>query len=261
MSFSMREEQTISIATLNTWKCDGEYHTRRQLMAEQLASTDVILLQEVFKTESIDTAEFLADVLALSCLHQPARHKRREFEGEMTASTSGLAILSKWPISSIASLSLPSPNQDGERIAQIAKCESPLGPLAIVNTHLTHLSDADGIRKSQLQTIIRELQRRKLSTVVLGGDLNAEPDSTAIGYLAHQHDYFLDDAADRCGNPFSTLVNSTRRIDYVFLLQKVREFEFASVSRTADVQCPNTGQFPSDHFGVRAIVRNLDAAI
>ena len=75
---------TLSLITLNTWKCDGEYRIRLRLMAEGLAelNPDIILLQECFKTDhrQDNTARVLANTLSMNSCYLPAREKLRTFE-------------------------------------------------------------------------------------------------------------------------------------------------------------------------------------
>jgi endonuclease/exonuclease/phosphatase family metal-dependent hydrolase len=76
-----KPEGCIRIITINTWKGDGNYDWRMQLMAMELYNLqpDIVCLQESVRSEDyqIDTAEFLADFLGLEMVYAPARLKSR----------------------------------------------------------------------------------------------------------------------------------------------------------------------------------------
>jgi endonuclease/exonuclease/phosphatase family metal-dependent hydrolase len=180
--FSMR------IATLNTWKCEGQYRERRVRMSDLLArlDPDVVLLQEVFVTEDgeINTAAHLATALSRICLQAPARAKPRLFEGAIRASTSGLAVLVRQPVLAHRVVHLPSEDADGERIAQLLHIEHEGRELWLANTHLTHLVHACTLRTHQavnIMTTLRELSGN--GAWLIGGDFNTGPGSRAFSVL------------------------------------------------------------------------------
>lgn len=136
----------MRIVTLNTWKNEGLYLRRLQLMGDGLRemAPDVVCLQECFAAEGFDTAGGLAAELGLVAHEASARRKVRRHQGRDLDSTSGLAILAR--TQGVADrLDLASHPADGERIAQRLDLEVEGRPLRILNLHLTHLRGADGL--------------------------------------------------------------------------------------------------------------------
>ena len=253
----------LTIVTLNTWKCAGDYFLRMRLMAEGLAalSPDIVLLQEVFASAcgGIDTGQSLRERLRLTCFSEPARRKPRPLCGAEIDSTSGLTVLTGLPVLDSRRLGLPSDPADGDRIAQIVTVQWAGRPLTVVNTHLSHLDGADALRERQLATIARALPAGRAA--VLGGDFNAEPDSAPLRWLREDSGLQVADAC--AGDPAATVTGDdrrtfgTRRIDYVFAVAPpgVRPLEFAVGKRVLDQPDPATGALPSDHAGVCAVLR------
>jgi endonuclease/exonuclease/phosphatase (EEP) superfamily protein YafD len=97
----------------------------------------------------------------------------------------GIAIMSRWPISSDTTFHLPvEPPQERSggsyepRAALRVILATPHGPLAVVNTHLDPSGD-DKWRRQEIRTvlaIVDSLRRRGVPTLA-GGDLNSTPES------------------------------------------------------------------------------------
>lgn len=123
----------------------------------------------------------------------------------------------------------------------------------VFNTHFDHIGEV--ARKESVSLIlrkIREINKQGLP-VILMGDLNLEPDHTAIQSLAAE----MDDTRVLAGkkafgpegtyNGFQFQEPLTRRIDYIFT--SVGDFEllkYAVLSDSRDVR------YPSDHLPVIA---------
>jgi endonuclease/exonuclease/phosphatase family metal-dependent hydrolase len=109
----------VKITTINTWKCDGDYRARMDLLAEQLhiLKPDIIACQECFYSEknNIDTLKFLADKLCMNAAFTGGRSKKRYFKGEWVDSQSGLGLLSVFPVTVINEFRLPSVPEDNDR--------------------------------------------------------------------------------------------------------------------------------------------------
>jgi endonuclease/exonuclease/phosphatase family metal-dependent hydrolase len=175
----------MRIVSLNTWKCDGAYRERLGLVAEGLAALapDVLLLQEAFATEDgqADTAAFLARALSMHVEMVPARRKHRLFEGQARLSTSGLALLSRYPLQVRQVVELPSDEADGERIALLASVSLVGQDLWLANLHLTHVPDAGALRACQLQSCLEALRTVAGNAPwVIGGDFNAAASSAEL---------------------------------------------------------------------------------
>ena len=245
----------ISIATFNTWKSDGAYRERLPLMAQQLIGWDIIALQESFCSENISTSAYIAKELGFAVLDEPARSKPRMLDGNPVSSTSGLAVISRWPLRSLARIQLPEDPRDGERIAQAVICATPLGPMVLINTHLCHLPGSDELRRAQLAAITEWWREQSAQHAVLCGDFNADPHSPVITNFTDSPGLYPIDACATCETRFATLVNSSRRIDYIFLIQRDSKFEFVSACRVSDQNCTITCRLPSDNFAVGARIR------
>ncbi len=260
----------MRVVTINTWKGDGPYRRRMELLAEQLHALepDVVALQESLHTHdgAHSTHETLAEALEMNAGFAPARDKRRVIEDEPHASWSGLAVLSRWPITPSPTLELPADPEDGERVAQSATLDTPHGTVALANTHLTHLRTRDDLRCEQLRVILEAMPpAEEAEARLLCGDLNARPGSPAIEYLVRgDHGWDARHAWTQSQRltPHATLSerNSYVRdglgahtIDYIWTLarsprKQPRLVETCIVLDEADEH----GFHPSDHFGVMA---------
>lgn len=269
----MPSNQQLSIITLNTWKCDGEYRVRLRLMTEALAALkpDIVLLQECFSAPESDanTAQHLAETLELNGYFQPAREKARTFEDKDTVSHSGLAVLARHSLKPIGAIQLPTDPTDGQRVAQFVSIKTPGKPILVVNTHLCYLPDAHDLRTKEMQAVVTRIREdRDHDTVILGGDFNAEPDSPMIKWLMGLRNLnTIDMAAAVSNNPEATKLEkrgehkgkALKRIDYLYLIPKTRQsrFEVAASDVVLNTPDPLTGLFPSDHLGVRAVIRTV----
>ena len=235
---------------MNTWKCDGRYLDRLRLMRQQLGLLDLdfISCQEVFQTkdESYSTARYLAGALGMEAIWFPSRLKERVVEDQAHLSYSGLCVLTRHSPVEIHSLNLPFDPRDGDRTAQLLVFQLERFRIAVANTHLTHLKEAQHLRKQQLQKIVAELRDlQDLDTYIICGDLNADPVSEPIQFLNDS----LPGIASVLEEPYPPTHVGGRTIDYIF-------FSAGGVFqlRNAEVVMnqPVDGLLPSDHFGVLA---------
>jgi endonuclease/exonuclease/phosphatase family metal-dependent hydrolase len=245
---------TLRVLTLNTWKCDGDYRRRLDLMAQGLArwSPDLVLLQEAFASDDgqADTAAQLAQALSMQATCAPARRKVRRFEGRPCQSSSGLAVLTREPVLAHHVLPLPSDAADGERIAQIVQVQRAGLPLWIANLHLTHLSKASGLRAAQLDHGMHALRQHAGSGLALiGGDFNTGPGSPEFDRLLAAPWHLI--------NPFQGRTKSThhsedgRDLDLDHLLLSgwpASAVRCATV--TLDPRAVEAGHRASDHAAV-----------
>jgi len=273
----MPNNNQLSIITLNTWKCDGEYRVRLRLMTEGLAAIkpDIILLQECFTAPKSDanTAQHLAETSEMNGFFQPAREKQRVFEDKEVNSHSGLAVLSRFSLDPIGAIQLPSDPEDGQRVAQFVSVKTPGQPVLVVNTHLSYLPEAHDLRTKEMQRIVTRIREdRDHDTVILGGDLNATPDSPVIRWLTGLRNLTAIDLAEagaknqagatKLEKSGDNKGKALKRIDYLFMIPRKRTQRFEAVSSDVvlDKPDPLTGLFPSDHLGVRAVLQTVPAA-
>lgn len=174
----------LRLASLNTWKNEGAYPRRLELMASGLESLnlDVLLLQEVFIGGGWNTADWLGRRLGLVGHSFPARRKRRLHNGRSIMTASGMAILARTPVEA-RSLALESDPRDGERIAVCADLAG--GAARVLNLHLSHLPGPSGdvLRKVQLNQALAWARDGLSGTLLIGGDLNAQASADCLKEL------------------------------------------------------------------------------
>ena len=257
--------ENVKIVTINTWKCDGEYRVRMGILAKQLKQLKphVIACQECFYSEeaNADTLKFLAAELNMNYCFLPGRSKKRLFEGRVVDSTSGLGILSVYPVTETGSFDLPVVAEDNDRKAFRANVNLPSGKIVTVTTtHLTHLGQHKGLRKAQAEALAGFVTEESPKPYyIICGDFNATPDSEAV--MAFRE---LSKAVD-CyteGNgaePRYSLTDAYYKankqvcVDQIFTLpfpgtdNYPRFIDSAVVLNVPDEE---TGLYPSDHFGI-----------
>lgn len=233
------------LVSINTWKCDGNYHRRLSLITEELLglSADVIAAQEVFHALSSEasTKNHLTDYLGLANHYLPLRRKKRNLNGQAVDSYSGLCFFTNLTVVRHDHFMLPSHSADGERAAQLLVIEQNRKKIALVNTHLTHLSDQPKLRLQQARTILeRVTQDADWDAVIIAGDFNVLPDSLVV---AEVNQSFVDAFSE---HPSPTH-RSGKRIDYVFYTP---DAGLKVVERKRVLDQPEHGMYPSDHYGL-----------
>ncbi len=254
------QRQRVRIVTLNTWKGERDYANRLRCLADGLAriEPDVVLLQEVLVASAgeIDTGVFLARALDMYLCFAPARRKRRRVGERSVDCYSGLAILSRLPLSATRILALNSNPRDGERVALWAECHLGSVVVGLLNVHLTHLDPGDRLRAQQVGQLVDFLDTRVTDLCVLGGDFNAGVHSPELHRLAGRDDAIS--VWDECnaGNDLNTLNFDGRGcIDHLFRFGGgVLGIRWAALSVALDRPTCD-GSFASDHA---AVVADLD---
>lgn len=238
---------TVRLVTLNTWKGDGAYTQRLAAMAAGLRALapDLLALQEALAAPAAgyDTAAYLAAALGLTAATLPLRRKPRTVEGRVIDSTSGLAVLSRWPIRAQRTVPLTSDPRDGERAALVAEIDAPGRPITVACVHLTHLADADELRWREWREVQAAVAGR--DAAIVAGDFNAAIEIFDLGGFT--------DSRQACGEAETpTYVDSTLAacIDHV-LFRGLK----ATAWRTALAEAPpGCDVCASDH---RAVVVDL----
>lgn len=250
-----------TIVTLNTWKCDGDYPRRLPAMARVLAAArpDVACLQEVLRVpDGPDTAATLADACGLDAHVCDARVKVRPVAGREVRCASGMAVLGPAAME-VTRLNLPAdPIRDGERLAQVARLEtSPVGPLLVVNLHLTHPADQSAMRAEEMAIIVAAVEASGVPRAVLAGDFNDVLGSPALRLPFDLPGWHCRDAVAAAGVPrFPTVIDGEAVIDHVLVLER-REVAPLGVMGASAVGLVPDGQAggvaPSDHVGLRVV--------
>lgn len=168
---------------------------------------DVVLLQEVSRGwvqgGGADMATWLAQRLGMRPAFAPAAD--RQF---------GNAILTRGELSDVAALELPYGAGPQRRSAVSADVALPALTLRVTSVHLQHREENTPTRLDQLRTLLDAERDR---SVVVGGDLNAEPGWPEIDLVTGAG--FLS-AVDEAGDPDALTSPSTdpqHRIDWVFV--------------------------------------------
>ncbi len=265
----------LTLLTINTWKCDGDYYIRRAVLLKELAAAgaQVILCQECFRSADAmeaadamdaadgqtDTLDYLAAGLGMTAYFVPGRRKERLLDGKQVDSFSGLGILTSLPVSDQSAIDLPASAADGDRKAQLLTLVPQPGlSMLIANIHLTHLQD-DRLRREQLNFLLDAIRENNAEIRLIGGDWNAEADAAVLQDTL-QPVRALD--CYRLGGgrgPRISLLASLRNdrpicVDHFFALPGSGQKPYPSVVR-ADIVLDKpdaaTGLYPSDHFGIR----------
>jgi endonuclease/exonuclease/phosphatase family metal-dependent hydrolase len=222
------------------------------LITEQLTplDCDILCLQEVYGAEqgTPSTFERISASTGLQGFHSPARFKHRQGRW----SSSGLSVLSRWPIQAAVSITLPSDLLDGERIAQRVDIDTPHGPLRIINLHLTHLAgpEAARLRQAQLEEIHHQALILWTGPIVFAGDFNASPGERALEVLLGRPDY--QSSADRLSDT-STLMEGTAKVIDLIVLRGIGHWDLTA-AETVLAAYDRDGVYPSDHKGVMATI-------
>ena len=254
--------KTISIITINTWKCDGNYDRRLILLSAQLKAlqADVIACQECFVSEEAgsDTLQFLAKELAMQAFFLPARFRKRIFRGNWVNSFSGLGILSRCPLTPLQSYTLPEVTGDDERKLQLAEITLPGSRnLLIANTHLTHLRNVE--MRCQQAAFVADLTSSfsDYNYRVICGDMNATPDSREIKMIKSKAAAIDCYAAGKGAEPRHSLAEAYDRsimacVDHIFALPFPSSDSYPKFVNSAIVlnSKDENGIYPSDHFGI-----------
>ncbi len=251
----------IKIVTINTWKCDGEYRTRLKLLATQLKSLqpNVIACQECFSNleAMTSTLDFLANELQMNYQFVEGRSKKRWFENNWVESSSGLGVLSNYPITELAVLDLPTDEEDTDRKVQQVVIDLPKSKkLLVTNTHITHVGHTP-LRKMQLDYLAEIISLdHTYQYHILCGDFNTTIDSEDLVDFMHTI------AAIDC---YKAGLGEEPRYSMAieFILGKMVCVDHILSQRSNDHQCEfensgivlnsideQTGLYPSDHFGI-----------
>ncbi len=263
----------LRLITLNTWKGDGRYGKRLELMADGLAQLqpDIICLQESLKADNfdMDTAGYLGKELNLNVVFGPGRFKTRTVEGGRYPGYSGLAILSRYTSDCRNFTALPSSDDDPDRSLLSARFNIRGVHLVITNTHLTHIRGRDDLREKQLIYALKATQQFMDQSVTRGdiqpknntlsfccGDFNFELDAEILRNLQLKtnitpQDCYLKAGGKLFGHTSGFTEGEPGRLDYILYLQGVGGHP--AVFRNGRVvlaEKDDSGLTPSDHLGV-----------
>lgn len=182
---------------------------------------DIALLQEVDRATRRSGGVDQPAVLARLTGYSAAFGKSLDYQG----GEYGIAILSRWPITSDTVVPLPvTPPQERSggsyepRAALLATIAMPGAPLVVLNTHLDPTAN-DHWRRQEVRAVLAlvDSSRARGARVIAGGDFNSTPESAVQDTVRAAG---LRDAWTLCGRgPGHTFPadSSVKRIDYLFL--------------------------------------------
>ena len=177
---------------------DDQVDLARFSEAIKALDADVLALQEVDRNQArsagADLTALAAEAMGarehlfVAALHgNPGVWMAADGDEQPDAAAYGVALLSRYPVHAWQTIRLapvpvrvpmffpgsrrPELVQDEARVAVAATIESPLGPVTVVNTHLTFI---EWWQRRQLRTLRRAFEGRG-GPLILAGDLNMGP--------------------------------------------------------------------------------------
>jgi endonuclease/exonuclease/phosphatase family metal-dependent hydrolase len=198
---------------------------------------DLVALQEVdVGTERIGglhTMEYLARELSMFM----AFGKNLEFQG----GEYGNGILSKYPLHSIENFHIP-PYDSGEQRGILKVVIDYKGQkLAFWNTHFDHRED-DTERRESVRLIQTMIQQTDIP-VILAGDFNDTPESTALSELKTLFEDTWSTVKNDKGFTFPAN-DPERRIDYVFIINSAYSFFMLKPEEARVISSPASDHLP-----------------
>lgn len=224
----------MRVMTWNLWWRFGPWRERQAAIwatIEQHAP-DIICCQELWSEHGTSAAEILGEQIGyhFALTDDPFGGRDVGFHN---------AILSRWPLTDIVSEALPNAaGEPGHRRALVARAQTPWGNWPIMSTHLDYRFDQAALREQQCTRVLEIIDERRGNAdtdlpFIIGGDLNAVPDSDEVRLLTGRRqgaipNLVLTDVweargegaghtwlADHPYQPHSAWPN--RRIDYLFV--------------------------------------------
>ncbi len=265
-------ESSVRILEWNIWWRFGDsWQLRQPLIVDVIkrANPDIVALQEVWGDETTSQAAGMAELLSYSHAYRPASY--------IDGLGFGNAILSRWPISEMRSIDLPSmPSADGSRNcnAVYARIAGPRGDIDVCSTHLSYKPAESGIRQQQVTALcefIAGLEKTPVPPVICG-DFNAVPGSEEIRMVTGKtrppvEGLVLYDAWEVAGgqdpgftwdnrNPNAvSALEPNRRLDYVFVGMPAANGAGHVIEAMLAGREPVNGLCPSDHYALSVSLR------
>ncbi len=241
----------LRLVTFNIWHNRGDWNARLPLLVEAIRreNPDVIALQEVLQ----DLPALPLQVQTIADALGGYEMRFFSVDAEDAPRRYGNAILTRLPILESEGVALR-PLSD-YRMALRVRVDFDGRAIDICNTHLAWQADAGAVRTEQIAHMLDWLPDDGHPLIVMG-DLNAEMDKPEIYNL--RGDRFIETfSALHPDRAMETTMNpgyhegEPVHIDHI--LVETRYFQPVS-SEIIGTEATN-GEWPSDHFGVSAVVR------
>jgi endonuclease/exonuclease/phosphatase family metal-dependent hydrolase len=158
----------LRVVTYNVHGISGGAIARALRSDPALAGADVVLMQEVSSFGPCSAACAAGEELGLASLFAPGH--------QQDGGTSGVAILSRWPLRDPQVIELPYRHavmNSARRIALAATIDTAEGPLRLIAVHLENRINP-AARVSQLAPALAHARAFE-GAVILGGDMNTSP--------------------------------------------------------------------------------------
>ncbi|HRC54848.1 MAG TPA: endonuclease/exonuclease/phosphatase family protein [Kofleriaceae bacterium] len=166
----------LRAVTYNLHGISGELTARALREDPATAQADLLLLQEVDSRGACSAACAAGKELGFASLYAPGH--------QQDGGTSGVAILSRWPLRDPQVIELPYQHaviNSARRIALAATVDTAAGPLRVISVHLENrISPA--ARVAQLAPVLGHARRFE-GAVLIGGDMNTSPFSWLLHLL------------------------------------------------------------------------------
>jgi endonuclease/exonuclease/phosphatase family metal-dependent hydrolase len=259
---------TLRAVTLNLWGDRAPLDARLDVAAAGLGALapDVVFLQEVRAGDGLaNTGERLAARLAAKTGAAWRAAYRVATSGPAGtwgpgsgAGEEGLAILSPHLLADVDARELPDARALERRILLSARVDAPAGAWRVHTTHL-HWRPRDADARARQLAAIDAALRATPGPQLLGGDLNAAPDTDEVrGFFARGwRDAYAHAHAGDPGLTWSARNPNTATLAHVAPLE--RRIDYLVVAPSTEVldarvvlDAPTAGVFASDHFGVYA---------
>lgn len=177
---------TIRVLTWNIWGRHGDHERRAPAILDVIRSVDpdVVMLQESWADEG---GECQPESFAAALGYHVAWAERPWFSGKWL----GNAVLSRWPLANREVHDLPHiTGRSPYRHATVAHVDTPWGVWPFISTHFEHRFDDSEHRQLHARSLLEVVKAvrgdgegKDRLPVVVGGDLNAVPDSDEIAML------------------------------------------------------------------------------
>jgi endonuclease/exonuclease/phosphatase family metal-dependent hydrolase len=260
----------MRLYTHNIYGHHAEWNRRRAVLAEGIArlDPDLMLLQKTMVRPGYDQVREL-----LGPAYHVVHSTTREEDGQ------GISIASRWPIRRTCELDFKAASERTGAFActaLLAEIEAPppYGALLVANHYPDFQADHELERERQAVMLVRAIDKllaQRTAHVLIGGDLDAEPDAASLRFLAGKQSL---DGTSTCyrntwdwlhpNDPGGTFVTRNplaprtwpfQRIDHIFI-----RCAGNGVPTLRPIRCdlifdqPEQGIWASNHFGLIADV-------
>jgi endonuclease/exonuclease/phosphatase family metal-dependent hydrolase len=173
-------DTTVRVVTWNVWGRYGEWEARQRALEAEVAHAqpDIVCLVEAWSANDDDQPARVAAALGFE-------HSWFDGDWQVDEWTSGIGMVSRWPITAHEARPLPGDGRDGAGRVLFTSIDAPRGLLQLFVAVLDYPLSASARRQAQVRQLcafVDEVARQRHLTIVCG-DFNAGPDSDEIRML------------------------------------------------------------------------------